>query len=1271
MKKILFFLSLSFLIICKVEATKFIHVKVVDKDYIMIYFKDGDVEFKDDASGPYAYHGHHSEASDNWVVQYGSPLDTDMAVTKTNWLIKSSDDSNFGQQGVNPAEIYRKTKMNGHAQMNWSNNDYVYKYTYDHFIFLKMPNSMQQGKTYTIEIDKNTNTDVLTHSFKYDIFNSVSEAIHVNLVGYNQSNSTKAADLYCWMGDMGARDYSGFEGNTVYLYDINNETSHEVGTVEFWKNSKSDVGGYNLTQSDVWKADFTGFTTPGTYRLVIEDVGCSQDFKIKNEIYYHPFKISLKGYFYMRIGQDNMDMRPVPRQPLFIPDTDPDDCKIILTNMHPYHPDWAGSGDRWDQPDFFDDYIKEGAPTNPNAVGGHSDALDWDRHLGHISNIYDLLLPYYISKGAIGDDNLGIAESGNGIPDVIDEARNEVDFWLNLRHGKAYCHGLTNPNDKNELFQAGETAIAAWANAANAAMLASCFKIAGHTDLMNEYCDSAVNAYNYAANLDDPMLEDVHDAGYSTLRGKDLKMMAAAYLYDVTGNTDYEDVITNETVVSSSTSEVKKANQYDQLWATAGYLFTDQDINYAVLHNFMKKSIIYQAKQKEVNHTTVRPSRRATSSNSGYFRTAQNVHRTILAHALTDDPDEKQAFESALVLEADYGLGRNPMNRIQMTTATTALQSIRSIENCYTSGRNDGIKGLHPGHTPYLNMDGWACGMTMGCPPTLAEHCYPDFENWPRGEAYFNTRYVWAHGEFTPRQTMRGKMALYAYLYNIGKNAVSSREPDNPFDSYYKTQGRINFSPENGPIMYYAGSSINVKFEGTSLKAILADKKSKEESKIGFIIDDNEPVIKNIQANTVDTFELATDLSDTIHDLTIYKMEDPGAGIFGLQFRGLILDNEKGILPGNLPDKLKLEFYGDSFTAGVGAGCEGDDGDCGENNGYCSYANSCARILNAQVHNNAIGGLAVKDNTGWYQSKTTGLETTYNKLNPSNENGNTYSEWDFTRYTPDVVIFGFGINDNFGDVNAFDNPDDWKQAYIEIIKKIIDKHGKFNTKIVLAPGNIQNDAFTYSSEVVHELNDQGYDAHFYEFSFLIDTHPNKTQHQTMGEELAAFIDSIVYKGVPPQQFSLDITAENGSIGFEPFALSFYKNSMVTLTATPDENYIFTGWSGDINSTDNPVHITMNRSKSITANFESDGTSIDDPKIKRGFNIYPNPVDSNLFYVESNGYNNCELQIIDLCGKIKHRQKIYDSKKIKISTSNFASGTYLVKVQNQVKKLIVD
>ncbi|MBN1480804.1 hypothetical protein JXA70_11065 [candidate division KSB1 bacterium] len=367
-------------------------------------------------------------------------------------------------------------------------------------------------------------------------------------------------------------------------------------------------------------------------------------------------------------------MRPVPRRPLWIQDQYPSTCKIHITDMHPYHAEWKtfSSGSQWDTAADWKPFVKAGQPTNSRAIGGHSDALDWDRHLAHVSNIYDMLLAYILTDGVLSDDDCRIAESGNGIPDILDEARNEVDLWLNLRYGKGYSHGLTNPSKENILYQADNTPIAAWANALNSAMLAYAFDIAGLENLSKTCLDSAVVAYTYANTLPDPMLDTRQHLGH------------------------------------------------------------------------MKSLIIYQARKKEADFENSRPSRRgyANDGSTAWFQTVQDMPRTLIAHAITDDPVEKAELLDALVLEADWGLRRNPINTIQMTTATTSLASKRSIENCYTSGRDDGTPGLHPGHTPYLNAESWGGDMAGNNPKKVFEKFYPEISYWPHASKYINSRYL-------------------------------------------------------------------------------------------------------------------------------------------------------------------------------------------------------------------------------------------------------------------------------------------------------------------------------------------------------------------------------------------------------------------------------------------------------------------------------------------------------------------------------------------------
>jgi len=70
-------------------------------------------------------------------------------------------------------------------------------------------------------------------------------------------------------------------------------------------------------------------------------------------------------------------------------------------------------------------------------------------------------------------------------------------------------------------------------------------------------------------------------------------------------------------------------------------------------------------------------------------------------------------------------------------------------------------------------------------------------------------------------------------------------------------------------------------------------------------------------------------------------------------------------------------------------------------------------------------------------------------------------------------------------------------------------------------------------------------------------------------------------------YSLTVTAANGTVSKSPDQASYNHNSTVTLTAVPNNGYHFTGWSGNATGSANPVTVTMNAAKTVTANFSQD------------------------------------------------------------------------------------
>ncbi len=106
----------------------------------------------------------------------------------------------------------------------------------------------------------------------------------------------------------------------------------------------------------------------------------------------------------------------------------------------------------------------------------------------------------------------------------------------------------------------------AWASAANAAMTADCFRIAGKPQLEKKYLAAAVEAWKTA---NDEGLDLTLGIGNGNMRGRDLKFMAAAFLYNVTGDKTYEDAMVKECAITGPTSEIDNG-KYNQSWARPG-----------------------------------------------------------------------------------------------------------------------------------------------------------------------------------------------------------------------------------------------------------------------------------------------------------------------------------------------------------------------------------------------------------------------------------------------------------------------------------------------------------------------------------------------------------------------------------------------------------------------------------------------------------------------------------------------------------------------------
>ncbi len=107
------------------------------------------------------------------------------------------------------------------------------------------------------------------------------------------------------------------------------------------------------------------------------------------------------------------------------------------------------------------------------------------------------------------------------------------------------------------------------------------------------------------------------------------------------------------------------------------------------------------------------------------------------------------------------------------------------------------------------------------------------------------------------------------------------------------------------------------------------------------------------------------------------------------------------------------------------------------------------------------------------------------------------------------------------------------------------------------------------------LSDAGY--HFTEWSGSIADNDNPIQ-------IVMDSDKTIQANFAGNGYTLTVLAQNGSVDVQPNLPVYAHGTTVTLTATPDTGYHFTGWTGSAPSVLNPLFLTMDSTKTVTANF---------------------------------------------------------------------------------------
>lgn len=179
---------------------------------------------------------------------------------------------------------------------------------------------------------------------------------------------------------------------------------------------------------DTYTGDFSDFTEEGKYYIAVDGLDNSYSFEIANNVFDEVTKATVRMLYLQRCGcETTNELAGIYAHP----ECHNTDARIYGT----------------------DEYI--------NVNGGWHDAGDYGRYVvAGAKTIADLFLTYEDSAASRGDD-YDIPESGNGVPDILDEARYELEWMLKMQaenggvYHKVTCEqfpGVVMPqNEKEEL----------------------------------------------------------------------------------------------------------------------------------------------------------------------------------------------------------------------------------------------------------------------------------------------------------------------------------------------------------------------------------------------------------------------------------------------------------------------------------------------------------------------------------------------------------------------------------------------------------------------------------------------------------------------------------------------------------------------------------------------------------------------------------------------------------------------------------------------------
>ncbi len=677
----------------------------------------------------------------------GAQLDTQWADRQTSYRISSREDRTYGT-GSAPTAVFRKSKPTNMARVG----SWEFEFSVAHVMYLQLPKALNPGQTYQISFPGGK---VQTVSFRYQPNATLSEAVHISQIGFNPNDSAKVAFLSTWMGNGGKVQYA----NGLPFSVIDQKTNRAVyqGKTKLSRptGQSEDPRGRDYTLTDVHTLDFTEVRSQGQFRVCVDQIGCSLDFEINPDVWQKAFYTSIRGLYHQRSGIELKAPYTTFKRPRSF---HPDDGNVVYETTLPITESEMGIG----KAEFSKALLAR--KTNrvlPNAWGGYYDAGDWDRRIQHTEVSRLLLELAELFPGHFDRINLNLPESQNNLPDLIDEALWNIDFFRRLQNPDGGVRGgiqsQIDPRHGEGSWQESTPIFAyapdPWSSYLHASVAARAANLLKNRDSKraNAYQDSALRAMAYAER-------EWAKATSRPWQIRDARNLAAVELLRLTSDRRWHDIFVQTTIFKDPKLETNEWDKHDQRDAAFLYARLPQNQVDSTLRQNVLNAIVREA---DAAVALTETTGFKWSKNHPYEPVgwggglgAPKAISMLRAHMLTKKPQ----YLRASLLASQFTLGANPEN----ISYTTGLGQ-RSPQHPLVIDQRVSAQAPPPGITVYGPFDTVQYGNDWTS-KLYGKIMFPAIKSWPAVESYADIYLFPMAAEFTVMQTIAPATYVWGYL---------------------------------------------------------------------------------------------------------------------------------------------------------------------------------------------------------------------------------------------------------------------------------------------------------------------------------------------------------------------------------------------------------------------------------------------------------------------------------------------------------------------------